>query len=60
MIVEYKINITLGFANEAYRDEWVDRIKTAIQNAKPTLPVPKYIFGRKNESVINSEITEGW
>ena len=60
MITEYNLSINLLFDNKADRDEWVVKVKTAIQKAKAMLPAPKSIVARKGESIIEDTTSENW
>jgi len=60
MITEYNLSINLLFDNKADRDEWVVKVKTAIQKAKTILPAPKSIVARKGESIVEDTTSENW
>jgi molybdopterin synthase catalytic subunit len=60
MIPEYNLTVTMLFANAADRDAWLAKIKTAVSNAKASLPAYKSVVARKGESYIEETVSENW
>jgi hypothetical protein len=59
-MIEYNITVNFIFDNATDRDAWIAKIKTAVTNAKTTLPPYKSIVARPFESTIVESNSENW
>jgi hypothetical protein len=58
MATEYRVLMTITFANEADRNTWYNKIKAAFVAAKPASPAYTAANMTKDEYEVHNPITE--